>query len=129
MNSVKPKHSLLMRTIRFGATGLFVTALHILIATVLIHYGQLSASIANGIAFCVATTVSYLMHTKWSFSADLEGKNLFRFAVVSTIGLLLSLGIPLALSAMGFGAAAGTAAVVIMLPITNFVLHNFWTYR
>lgn len=129
MNTVNSKHSLLKRTIRFGATGVFVTALHVVIATLCIHLILPDPSIANGIAFSVATVVSYLMHTKWSFSSEMEGKNLMRFIVVSIIGLMLSLIIPFITKSMGFDYIVGTVAVVIALPITNFVLHNFWTYR
>lgn len=129
MNTVNSKHSLLKRTVRFGATGVFVTALHVVIATLFIHYILHNPSIANGFAFCIATVVSYLMHTKWSFSSDLEGKNLLRFIAVSIVGLMLSLLIPFITKSMGFDYMVGTVAVVIALPITNFVLHNFWTYR
>jgi putative flippase GtrA len=129
MNAASPKQSILKRTIRFGATGLFVTGLHVVIATLLIHYADQNSSIANGVAFCIATVVSYLMHTKWSFSSDLESKNLFRFITVSAVGLALSLAIPLVIKSLGFDSTVGTVAVVVMLPVTNFFLHNFWTYR
>lgn len=129
MNAVSPKQSLLKRTVRFGATGLFVTGLHFVIATLLINYAEQNSSIANGVAFCSATIVSYLMHTKWSFSSDIESKNLFRFLTVSGVGLALSLAIPLVVKSLGFDSLIATVAVVIILPVTNFVLHNFWTYR
>ena len=129
MNAVSPKQSILKRTIRFGATGLFVTGLHVVIATLLIHYADQNSSISNGVAFYIATVVSYLMHTKWSFSSELQSKNLLRFVTVSAVGLALSLAIPLIVKSLGFNSTVGTVAVVVMLPVTNFFLHNFWTYR
>lgn len=130
MNTLnKSNPSLLKRTIKFGITGLFVTALHITVATLFIKFIIHEVSIANGVAFCIATITSYLMHTKWSFSSAVQGKNLLRFIVVSAIGLFLSLTIPLITRSMGFDYIIGTLTVVTVLPIINFALHNFWTYR
>ncbi|WP_084488327.1 GtrA family protein [Pseudomonas sp. CFII64] len=120
---------LLKRTLRFGVTGLFVTGVHFVIATLIIHYVLSNPSIANGIAFCCATMLSYLLHTVWSFSAKLHGKTLFRFVVVSIVGLLLSLTIPLGVQYLGFSALISTCAVIFLLPPVNFILHNFWTYK
>lgn len=121
--------SLLKRTLRFGLTGLFVTGLHFAIATLFVNYVQHNPSLANGVAFCIATIVSYLMHTLWSFSAKLHGKTLIRFVMVSMFGLCLSLTIPWIVQQLGFGYIVGTAAVVLILPVVNFALHNFWTYK
>jgi len=121
--------SLLKRTLRFGLTGLFVTGLHFSIATLFVNYIQHNPSLANGVAFCIATIVSYLMHTLWSFSAKLHGKTLIRFIMVSVFGLCLSIIIPWVVQQLGFGYVVGTAAVVLILPVVNFLLHNFWTYK
>ena len=123
------KPSLLRRTLRFGITGVFITGLHVVIATVLIHFAQSDPSLANGVAFCCATIVSFLMHTLWSFSAQLQGHTLIKFNVVSIVGFLLSIGIPVAVQALGFGGLISTLAVVLVIPPVNFVLHNFWTYK
>ena len=130
MNTVEnTRSSLLKRTVRFGATGLFITALHVAIATLFVNYVLHDSSIANGVAFCIATIASYLMHTKWSFSSQVQRKTFVKFMVVSAFGLGLSLGIPLIVNALGFNYIVATLAVVFVLPVTNFVLHNFWTYR
>lgn len=128
-SSQSKRTSLLTRTVRFGFTGLFVTGLHVVIATLFIHLISPSPPLANGVAFCCATLVSYLMHTTWSFSGQLHGRTLFRFITVSIIGLLLSMLVSWAIQQLGLGYFIGIAAVVLVLPPVNFLLHNFWTYR
>lgn len=120
---------LLTRTLRFGCTGLFITGLHVLIATLFIQLVWPSPPLANGVAFCCATLVSYLLHTIWSFSGQLQGRTLFRFILVSILGLLLSMLVSWAIQQLGLSYLVGIAAVVLVLPPVNFLLHNFWTYR
>lgn len=124
----KPR-SLLIRALRFGVTGLLITAMHIAIATALIQFVQSTPSFANGVAFCCATIASYLIHTTWSFSKNLQGSTFIKFIVVSIIGFLLSVGVPIIAQTLGFGAFVSTVAVVLVIPPVNFALHNFWTYK
>jgi putative flippase GtrA len=56
---------------RFIVSGLLVTGLHVLVATVFINLISRVPSLANSVAFIVATTFSYLINTLWSFSKSL----------------------------------------------------------
>jgi putative flippase GtrA len=117
------------RALRFTLSGIFVTALHIVIATAFIELILPQPALANGVAFLIATLTSYLINTIWSFSSRLHGKTLFRFSLVSFFGLFLSVAISGAAQAYGLPYWYGIAAVTCVVPPTNFVLHNFWTYR
>lgn len=117
------------RVLRFGISGVLVTILHVLIASAFIEFISPMQSVANGVAFVVATIASYLIHTKWSFSSSLHGKNLFRFCTVSCFGLFLAMAISGIAQMLGLHYWYGIAAVVCMLPPVTFLLHNCWTYR
>ena len=78
------------RALRFGLTGLLVTGLHAITAIVLIEWLALAPPLANGVAFAVATVVSYVVNTTWSFSSQLHGRTLRRFVCVSVAGFLLA---------------------------------------
>lgn len=114
---------------RFALSGLLVTGLHIFIATAAIQILSLAPSLANGLAFVVATVFSYLIHTRWSFSRPLHGKNLIRFSVVSLIGLSLAMVTSGAAQYYGLHYWYGIFFVVCTVPPITFLLHNFWTYR
>ena len=117
------------RALRFSFSGVFVTALHVVIATAFIELILPVPSLANGVAFLIATITSYLINTKWSFSSQLHGKTLYRFSVVSFLGLFLSMGVAGAAQIYGLPYWYGIGAVTCVVPPLNFVLHNFWTYR
>nr|WP_242489393.1 GtrA family protein [Pseudomonas sp. TH08] len=114
---------------RFAVTGLFVTALHALIAIVFINFVSALPPLANGVAFAVATVVSYVINTTWSFSARLHGRTLMRFLLVSLGGFLLAMLVAWAAQVAGLHYLLGIGAVALTIPAFTFVLHNFWTYR
>jgi putative flippase GtrA len=123
------KTALIQRGLRFAVTGLFVTALHVLVAVLLINFVVAYPPLANGGAFAVATVVSYVINTTWSFSARLHGRTLLRFLLVSAGGFLLAMFVAWAAQMAGLHYLLGIGAVALTVPAFTFVLHNFWTYR
>lgn len=120
---------LIKRAVRFSFTGLLNTAVHVLIASTIIEFIVPVPAFANGVAFIVATLVSYLINTKWSFSSQLHGKSLFRYSIVSILGFFLAVGISGTINMLGFSYWYGIAGVICVMTPTNFLLHHFWTYR
>ncbi|EJN20220.1 MULTISPECIES: GtrA family protein [unclassified Pseudomonas] len=123
------KTALIQRGLRFAVTGLFVTALHALVAIAFINFISPLPPLANGVAFAVATVVSYVINTTWSFSARLQGRTLLRFLLVSVCGFLLAMFVAWAAQMAGLHYLLGIVAVALTIPAFTFVLHNFWTYR
>lgn len=123
------KSALIKRALRFAVTGLFVTALHAVVAVLFINFLMPMPPLANGVAFAVATVVSYLINTTWSFSARLHGRTLLRFMLVSAGGFLLAMFVAWAAQIAGLNYLLGIGAVALTIPAFTFVLHNFWTYR
>lgn len=119
----------LQKLFRFGLSGLMVTGLHALVATMAITMLQLSPATANGLAFLIATLCSYQLNTRWSFSAVVEQKNFYRFCFVSAIGLFLAVSISGTAEYFGFNYLIGIGMVICIVPIVSFLLHYFWTYR
>ena len=126
----------LTRGFRFGLTGLANTAIHILIAILCLEgffFGipSLVAGpvVANVVAFIVATIFSYLANTLWSFSATINGKNFQRFIVVAIIGLFATMGLARLAELVDLPRVGSVALVVCIMPLVNFSLHSFWTYR
>ena len=126
---VSDRSALIRRGLRFALTGLLVTALHALVAVMFIHFIAPEPPLANGFAFAVATVVSYVINTTWSFSARLHGRTLQRFLTVSAGGFLLAMLVAWAAQMAGLNYLFGIGAVALTIPAFTFVLHNFWTYR
>jgi len=114
---------------RFLITGIFVTAVHVVIAVILIHNMMLKAPLANGAAFIFATVTSCIINTNWSFSSKLSHHVIFKFGIVSIIGLLVSVSVAWIAQELGAGYLFGIFFVAIISPAITFILHNFWTYK
>jgi putative flippase GtrA len=123
------KSALIQRGLRFAVTGVFVTALHALVAVLFIHFISAPPPLANGVAFAVATVLSNVINTTWSFSARLHGRTLVRFLLVSVCGFFLAMFVAWAAQMAGLHYLLGIGAVALTIPAFTFVLHNFWTYR
>jgi putative flippase GtrA len=121
--------SLHRRLVRFGLSGMLVTGVHTIIAATLINVGIASPAIANGIAFAIATLMSYVINTVWSFSSPLRGQTLARFVAVSAFGLLAAMLVAHGAQQMGWHYLFGIAAVAITIPPITFLLHSSWTYK
>lgn len=117
------------RFVRFAATGVFNTVLHAVLASAWIHYVSYDPSVANAVAFAVATLASFFINTLWSFSSSVDRLVVLKFAVVALIGLPVAAGVSGLVDALGFPYQAGIAAVVCVMPPVNFLMHHFWTYR
>jgi len=120
--------SFAVRAFRFGLTGLFVTLVHVCVAVTCIEQFLLVPPVANGIAFILATLVSYVINTFWSFSTPFHRKNLCRFFVVAALGLLLTMSTSGIVEWYGASYWYGILAVIVVVSPTMFLLHNFWTY-
>jgi putative flippase GtrA len=114
---------------RFTVSGIFATGIHVLLAVFLIKLLGADPSIANGIAFLLATIFSYTVNTLWSFSSSLRSANLIRFALVSFIGGIIAMIVSDIAHRYGLNYLHGIMMVAIAVPPITFILHNFWTYR
>jgi putative flippase GtrA len=114
---------------RFAVSGLLATGLHALVAVGLIESFAISAPLANGIAFLIATVFSYAVNTLWSFSSALHGRNLFRFICVSIVGGSLAISVSAIAAHYELHYLAGIGMVALIVPSVTFLLHRFWTYR
>jgi len=117
------------RFVRFATTGVLNTLLHAAVATTWIHFVVAQPSVANSIAFVVATTASFFINTLWSFSSSVDRVVMVKFVVVALIGLPIAAGVSGLVDALGFPYQAGIAAVVCVMPPVNFLMHHFWTFR
>lgn len=106
-----------------------MTGLHVFIAAGLIRLLAISPPVANGVAFLVATVFSYMIHTLWSFSSPLHGRNLFRFVVVFMVGCILAVAVSFVAQRFGLHYLYGIGLVALIVPPITFLLHSFWTYR
>lgn len=126
---MNPSNGVFGRAVRFSLTGLFVTFVHVLVATLWIKRVHPLPSIANGVAFVAATLVGLLINSYWSFNFKLTSEVGTRYFAVAVLGLVVSMGLSHAIYLAGLSYWVGIALVVVVMPVMNFLMHHYWTYR
>jgi putative flippase GtrA len=106
-----------------------ITAIHATIAIGLNGYLSVAPVLANAAAFILATLISYVVNTYWSFSRRMGGATLRRFLLVSLIGFFCTTLIAAAAQLSGLSPLVGVGAIVIAIPSISFLIHYFWTYQ
>lgn len=120
---------ILIKACRFGFSGLLVTGIHAIVASLLITTVMPNPALANGIAFLTSTVFSYTINALWTFSSPLHGRNLVRFLQVSVLGFMIAVTVSGAAEHYGLHYWYGIALVICTVPPITFLLHNFWTFR
>ena len=114
---------------RFVLTGGAATLTHLVVAVLVIEMMGLGQTIANGLAFCVATLLSYVLNTCWSFQARMGLETAWRFLAVSFGALLLTLSLAWLVERAHGHYLLGIAVVVLFVPPLSFAAHRLFTYR
>lgn len=114
---------------RFLLSGVLATCVHFVIAASLIENGLAEPAFANAIAFTVATAVSYVVNTLWSFSSELGGPTLARFVLVQLLGVGLAAGVSGTVDFLGLHYVVGIVCVPLFVTPVTYTLHRLWTYR
>lgn len=114
---------------RFVISGLMATGVHVAVAICVLRFVLPIPTIANGVAYVVATAFSYIANTMWTFSNPLHTHTLLRYILVSLFGGVLAVAVSGAAEHFGLHYGYGIALVVLIVPPVSFILHRSWTYR
>ncbi len=114
---------------RFLVTGVLNTLCHAVVAVAMIELAHAGPTLANVVAFVIATAMSYLINTLWSFSHRISGVTLLRFILVSLVGVGITAAVAHTAAALGAHYLVGILCVALTNAPVTYLLHRFWTYR
>jgi putative flippase GtrA len=117
------------KIIRFIFAGTIVTLIYIVTGLLLLNIFEVTPVIANGLAFIIANIFSYVIHTLWSFSAEIKKNNFFKFYLVSLCGFLISLALPAMSENFNINKSFTVIITSLAIPLFTFLLHHLWTYK
>lgn len=126
-------HAMLGQLIRFGVTGGFVTLLGIGIYMIAATMIDLAPLLANLLAYAVAVTVGYVLHSRFSFKGhgrrDNVARTTSRFFAVSMVSLALnSLFVWVLTGPMGGPDWWPTVPMLFVTPLVTFSLNRQWVF-
>ncbi len=121
--------SLAARMIRFGAVGGVTSAAYALVVAGLVAW--VSEPVAAALAYVALLPVNFLGHRRATFrSRAPSGPELARYLGVHGVTLVACVAAMQGVTA-GLGAShwAGSAVIVVLAPVLNFVLLHLWVFR
>lgn len=123
--------SLSRKIIRYAVVGVIGTAVHFSVLVLLVERFGVEAVTSSTIGFIITVIVSYALNHRWTFRSDRgHGSALPRYIVVSVTGMFLNSGIMyLTVHVFGLWYILGQCLVVVVVPLTNFVLNYKWSFR
>lgn len=113
----------------FALAGAAASLTHVVTAIALIESLGLHPAAANGLAFAVATAVSYIGNTRWSFQARFGLTTAWRFLLVCLASGLLTMLIAAAVQRVDGHYLLGIALVLLLVPPVSFMAHRHFTYK
>jgi putative flippase GtrA len=128
-----PASATLGQIFRFGIVGLALTGLYAAIYWPLATY-VVPPVVAVVIAFAVAVSVGYLLHSRWSFrghgKSSEGGRTQAKFLGVQTFGMLLNFAFTWILTGPLVHGPTWWPLVpaVLITPIASFILNRWWVF-
>ena len=117
--------------LRFGVVGLIATATHFLVLWLSIEMAGAPKALANGLAFLVALSVTYLGQSRWVFrAARRNATRALRFIVTAVGGFIANVVImAFAIGPLGWSYRAGFVAAVCIVPALSYLASRHWVFR
>jgi len=116
---------------RYGVVGIIGTGIHFGTLILLVEIFSIDPVISSTIGFILTLIVSYILNYFWTFASNqAHSKAIFRYAVVSISGLFLNaLIMHITVNIFYWHYILGQAVVIFVIPITNFALNNWWSFK
>lgn len=117
------------RLIRFAAVGGSTSAAYVLIVAGLV--GPVSEPAAAAVAYLILLPVNFHAHRRATFRSRQPTRPEFaRYLVMHGVTLVACVaGMSLVTDGMGGSHWAGSAVIVVLAPVLNFVIMHLWVYR
>lgn len=116
--------------VRYMITGLAVTAVYVGLYFLLRDLLALSPAFASGISMTTAVVFQYIMHSVFTFQRKwADGRQLVKFVVSIFISVMISdIFVARLGEALNVPEPLRLLAVIVTLPIVNFIFFTFWVY-
>jgi putative flippase GtrA len=121
---------LILKFIRYSLVGCISTLIYfpsVFILVELFHYSPLFGS---SLAFLIMTLISFFLNKTFTFGSDFSHQKLLRFLIVSAVGFTLNFLIMFTIvNVLSFHYSIGELVTILIIPIINFLLNNYWTFK
>jgi putative flippase GtrA len=120
------------KVITYGVIGVFGTSIHFSTLVLMVEFFGIDPIISSITGFVLTVIISFFLNKNYTFNAHSENRiYLFiKYFVVSLCGLFLnSFTMYFTIKILSLHYLIGQVIVVVFVPIINFSLNYFWTFR
>ncbi|CAG7646727.1 GtrA family protein [Paenibacillus allorhizosphaerae] len=117
--------------VKYGVVGVLGTVLHFASLYALVEWLGLRAVLASAFGFLLVLLVSYVLNRRWTFQSTPSGWGpLLKYCIVSVTGLGLNVALMyVSVDLLHWHYLIGQCTVVVAVPLSNFILNYYWTFR
>ncbi|MCM3690904.1 GtrA family protein [Neobacillus niacini] len=121
---------LFLKFIKYSIVGCISVLIYFLSVFVLVEHFDKDPIFASTLSFIIMTYISFLLNKKYTFGSHFSYNQMLRFLVVSAIGFTLNFGLMyLVVNILSLHYVIGELITTLIIPIINFILNNYWTFK
>lgn len=121
---------LFLKFIKYSVVGCISVLIYFVSVFVLVELFDKDPIFGSTLSFIIMTCISFLLNKKYTFGSDFSYNQLLRFLVVSAIGFTLNFVIMyLVVNVLSLHYSIGELLTTLIIPIINFILNNYWTFK
>jgi putative flippase GtrA len=129
---MKYEHRYVQKVIAYGCVGIIGTIVHLSTLIILVETFNLDAVLSSSVGFTLTLLISFFLNKVYTFKIkSKKPSHLFlKYVLTSLFGLLLNISLMYVnTTILQLHYLIGHLAVVILIPIINFILNNYWTFK
>jgi putative flippase GtrA len=115
---------------KYSVVGCISILIYFLSVFVLVEVFDKNPIFGSAVAFIVMSYFSFLLNRKFTFGSDFSYNKLLRFLAVSAVGFTLNFFIMfMVVNVFSLHYSIGELVTTLVIPIINFLLNNYWTFK
>ncbi|MGS2777140.1 GtrA family protein [Robertmurraya sp. GLU-23] len=114
----------------YSLVGCICTCIYFLSMFILVERIGNEPIISSIISFVIMTLFSFILNMKFTFGGEFSNQKLMRFFIVVSIGFTLNFVIMYTLvQVLSLHYLIGEIATTLTIPLVNFFLNHYWTFK
>lgn len=114
----------------YSLVGCICTCIYFLSMFILVEQIGKEPIISSIIAFIIMTLFSFFLNMRFTFGGEFSNQKLLRFFMVASIGFTLNFAIMYTfVQVFSFHYLIGEIATTLTIPLVNFFLNHYWTFK
>ena len=121
---------LITKAIRFGLVGVASGVIYTAVMVICVASFGVGPKLASSIGYLAALPLNFVAQRQYTFVANgIVWREVLRFVVVHAANIVVSVGaIAATVDGLGLHYGAGIVAIWLLVPMTTFLLMNFWVF-